>query len=119
MTSLRCLVPLVLALVPVVGRAAPPPRQISASSEGVGDDGAKYLAAHAFDGLLATGWAEGDAGDGVGAWLELRFDKPVDVASISIYPGFLGGSDREIREYGRPKLITVTLQPVTGEAVTK
>lgn len=108
---------LLLAL-PVRGLAAPP-RPISASSEAVASSGGKHLAANAFDGLLSTGWAEGELGDGNGAWLELRFDKPVDVESISIFPGWLGGSDREIREYGRPKLVTLSFEVASGEPVVK
>jgi hypothetical protein len=81
-----------------------------ASSEGVGTDGTRHTAARAFDGLFSTGWAEGDMGDGEGAWLELRFDRPIDLGSISIFPGWLAGMNREIKEYGRPKLLTVTVQ---------
>ncbi|MEQ1505121.1 MAG: discoidin domain-containing protein, partial [Myxococcota bacterium] len=117
--------PLVGALVSagVIGAAtearAAAPRPVSASSESTGTDGVKHLAAHAFDGLLSTGWAEGDLGDGVGAWLEVRFDAPTDVSSVSIYPGWLGGSDREIREYGRPKVVTLSFEVAGGEPVTR
>ena len=90
-----------------------------ASSEATDDDGTKHLAAHAFDGLLSTAWAEGASGDGAGSTLELRFDRPVDVASISIWPGMLSGSNREIREYGRPKLVTIELQLASGDPITK
>lgn len=105
-----------LASAPMSALAAP--RAVSASSEAVSDSGSKHLAANAFDGLLATGWAEGDLGGGAGAWIELRFDQPVDISSISLFPGWLGGSDREIREYGRPKLLTLTIE-TSGEPVVK
>jgi hypothetical protein len=91
---------------------------ISASSEASGTDGSKRTAGLAFDGLLSTGWAEGDLGDGAGAWLEVRFAQPTDLATISIFPGYLGGADREIREYGRPKLVTVKVE-TAGEPVVK
>jgi hypothetical protein len=91
-----------------------------ASSEGTGDEDVRYVAGNAFDGLLATAWAEGVSGNGDGSWIELKFDKPIDVTSVSLWPGWLGGSNREIREYGRPKVVTVTLDtaagPVTAEA---
>lgn len=91
---------------------------VSASSEGVGTDGARHSAAKAFDGLFSTGWAEGDLDDGDGAWLEIRFDRPIDLESISIFPGMLSGIDRAIKEYGRPKLLTVTVEN-GGEPVVK
>jgi hypothetical protein len=98
--------------------AAAPKGPVSASSEAVSDGGARHAAADAFDGLLSTGWAEGDLGDGVGAWLELKFPSPVDVESVSIFPGWLGGADREIREYGRPKVVTITIE-TAGEPVVQ
>lgn len=104
----------VLLLLWASAASAAPPRGVGASSEGIGDDGTRHAAALAFDGLLATGWAEGDLGDGVGAWIEVKFPQPVDVHSVSLYPGWLGGSNREIREFGRPKLVTLTLD--TGGA---
>jgi hypothetical protein len=90
-----------------------------ASSEQAGSDGKKLAAALAFDGLLSTGWSEGAPDDGAGAWIELTFDKPVDVGSVSLYPGYLGGADREIREYGRPKLVTLTFTVPGAEPVVK
>jgi hypothetical protein len=95
------------------------PRGVSASSEGTGDDGHRHAAALAFDGLLATGWAEGDLGDGAGSWLEVRFPQPVDIHAISLFPGWLGGANREIREFGRPKLVTLTVETAGGERVVR
>jgi len=103
----------VLVFAPVTAAAAIP----RASSEGTGDENVKYVAANAFDGLLSTAWAEGESGDGVGSWLELKFDKPIDIASISLWPGWLGGTDREIREYGRPKMVTITVEVANGPAI--
>jgi NHL repeat len=91
---------------------------VAASSEGVADNGTRYSAAAAFDGSLATAWAEGALGDGDGAWLEVKFDRPVDIESISIFPGWLPGMNREIKEYGRPKLLTLTIG-TAGEPVVK
>ncbi len=111
----------VLAMgIPSTALAAKPPAPgARASSELVAPDGKKSTAAMAFDGSLSTGWAEGAPDDGAGSWLELTFDKPTDVASISLFPGWLGGADREIREYGRPKLVTITLTVPGAEPVTK
>lgn len=102
-------------LLPGVATAAPP----RASSEATDAEGVKHPAAHAFDGLLSTGWAEGALGDGAGAWIELRFDAPVDIASVSIFPGWLGGPNRALREHGRPKLVTLTFEVAGGEPVVK
>lgn len=107
---------LILALSSPAWAAATGPK---ASSEATDSDGTKHVAAHAFDGLLSTAWAEGATGEGVGSTLELRFERPVDVTTISIWPGMLDGSNREIREYGRPKLVTIELQLASGEPVVK
>lgn len=99
--------------------AKPAPPGARASSEQTGTDGKKQSAALAFDGLLGTAWAEGAPDDGTGAWIELTFDKPTDVASVSLFPGYLGGADRELREYGRPKLVTLTFTVPGSDPVVK
>jgi len=103
----------IAALAPAAAAAATP----RASSEATGEENVRYTAANAFDGLLSTAWAEGESGDGDGSWLELRFDKPVDIASVSLWPGWLGGTDREIREYGRPKVVTIAVEVAKGPPV--
>lgn len=87
---------------------------VKASSEGKDTEGNAHPAAHAFDGQLTTGWAEGDSGSGKGAWIEVKLDKPTDVASVSIWPGRLQLVSRSLREYGRPSYVTVTLTTPTG-----
>ncbi len=86
-----------------------------ASSELRSDDGVRHGAALAFDGLLGTGWAEGEMGDGTGAWLELPLDREVEVRSISIWPGNMALGARSLREYGRPRKVTVTLSGAGDE----
>lgn len=104
-------------LLPTAAAAAMP----KASSELKGSDGKKHTAELAFDGLLQTGWAEGDAGPGDGAWIELKLDKATPVASVSIWPGNLADGSKTLREYGRPRNVTVTLTtpggPVTAQTV--
>src|SRR5687768_14222333 len=80
-----------------------------ASSELKDNEGNRFPVAQAFDGLLSTAWAEGALGDGEGSWIELQLDAVTDVKSVSIWPGYLAGNQRTIREYGRPKVIRVTL----------
>ena len=105
--------PVLLVLAPAVAGAATP----TASSVGKSSDGTEHPATHAFDGLLDTAWAEGELGEGEGAWIEVRFDRPVDVSSVSIWPGWMGGVNRDIRLHGRPRNITITFDVVEGEDV--
>lgn len=79
------------------------------------DESGKHPATLAFDGLLGTSWAEGEPGDGAGTWLELPFDRPTDITSVSIWPGDLSGPDRKIRESARPRLATLSID-VGGDA---
>lgn len=87
---------------------------VRASSEARSDDGTRQSAALAFDGLLSTGWAEGDPGDGAGAWVELRFDRVTSVQSVSIWPGDMSRGTRSLREHGRPHTLTVILDTREG-----
>jgi hypothetical protein len=58
------------------------PQRVSASSRLNGHSGSD-----AFDRNLATFWAEGAPGDGVGERLVARFDRPVDLARLGITAG--------------------------------
>ena len=110
MRTLACLMLLVPALA---GAATPVASSVGKSTEGT------HPATHAFDGSLVTAWAEGELGDGEGAWIEVRFDRPVDIGSVSIWPGWMGGVDRDIRLHGRPRNVTLTFDVVGGEPVTE
>ena len=70
-------------------------------------DGVRHTADRAFDGLMKTGWAEGDAGYGAGSWLELSLDRKTTLNSVSLWPGDLSQGARSHREHSRPKLIRV------------
>jgi hypothetical protein len=100
-----------LVLVPSVAFAGRP----GASSVLKDEEGKVWSADAAFDGSLATAWAEGVDGDGTGSWLELKFDGKTPVESISIWPGDLSKGQRSARERGRPYMVTVTLLGTTGE----
>jgi hypothetical protein len=80
-----------------------------ASSELKDDDGTRHTARQAFDGLLSTGWAEGEMGDGTDAWLELSLDRTTAIESVSIWPGNMSMGDRSLREFGRPRVVKITL----------
>jgi len=92
---------------------------VAASSELVGDDGTRHSADLVVDGLLSTGWAEGEEGNGAGSWLELRLDRATDVVSVSVWPGNLSSGKRSLKEYGRPRTLTVTLSGGSGEDTVK
>lgn len=94
------------------------PAAVKASSEGADAAGTAFPASQAFDGLLTTGWAEGDTGAGKGAWIEVKFDRPIDVYSVSIWPGKLDLAERSLREYGRPYAVNVVLSTSRGEVAT-
>ncbi len=101
-----CIRPAALTTALLLG--APAFAGVSASSELKGDE--PHPASHAVDGLLSTAWAEGDEGDGTGAWIEVRLDKTTDVQSVSLWPGRFDQGSRGLREYGRPHTVTVTLK---------
>lgn len=87
---------------------------VRASSEGTDPEGVRHPATLAFDGELQTAWAEGAEDDGVGSWIEVRFDKPTDVRSVSLWSGDLRKGERSARESARPKLVTITLETDAG-----
>jgi len=98
--------------------AAPALAAPRASSELKDSEGQWHRAANAFDGLLSTGWAEGEAGDGAGSWIELPLSPAVDVTSVSVWPGNLSQGRRSLAEYGRPRTITITLTLTDGSEVS-
>jgi hypothetical protein len=91
----------------------------SASTELEDAEGEEHPAEHAFDGLLSTGWAEGESGTGDGATLSLRLSRPTDVESVSIWPGNLSMGRRSLREYGRPRTLRITLSDGRDTTVTE
>lgn len=79
---------------------------VSASST-LQDSVGKRTAELAFDGLLGTGWAEGELGVGAGAWLEIDLGAATLVEAVSLWPGNLEKGERTFKEYGRPKVVQV------------
>ncbi len=82
---------------------------VRASSELETSAGERHPASLAVDGSLLTSWGEGVLGVGEGEWIELTFDRPTEVASISLWPGDLRKGKRSIRENGRPRMVTVSM----------
>lgn len=88
----------------------------TASSTHTDDDGGNFRASNAIDGLLASGWAAEDRGEG--GWIEVDLGKNHDITEFSIWPGNLVEGAKSFNEYGRPRTVTVTLQ-VRGEPVER
>lgn len=89
-----------------------------ASSTLVDDDGTRHLPRRAMDGLLASGWAEGESGSGAESWLEIDLGKTQSITEVSIWPGNLSQGKKSFKEYARPKTIVIELRG-RGEPVTK
>lgn len=108
---------LMALLLPHVAHAG----SAKASSEYVDSDRTRHGAALAVDGLMSTGWAEGEPGlpEAGEAWLELNLDRETDVKSVSIWPGNLTQGDKSYREYSRPKVLTVVLDDGSEEPPQK
>ncbi len=104
--------PWMVAALTATSLAAAP----KASSELKNADGVKFPAANAFDGSLATAWSEAEDG-AAGAWIELKLDKPAEIGSVSVWPGNLVDGRKSLKEYGRPKSMTVVVS-TKGEPVT-
>ncbi len=79
-----------------------------ATGSSVKEDGdGKHTADLAFDGLMASGWAEGEMGYGEHAWLELDLGASTDLDNVSIWPGNLANGAKSFKEYSRPRLVRV------------
>ncbi len=81
--------------------ASPTAHDVAASSASAStenfDGSSYYPAAQAIDGRMATCWAEGVGGDGVGQWLEVTFGESTFLTAIRVVPGYnksLSGWDR-------------------------
>jgi hypothetical protein len=79
------------------------PSWITASSRMDFFDGeeSRYAPLHVVDGSADTVWAEGVPGQGVGEWLNLRFEKEEGVSRVALTPPPAG--------YGCPKEVRLTL----------
>lgn len=73
------------------------------------EDGVKKVAEAAFDGLLASGWAEGEVGYGEKAWLEVDLGAATRIDAVSIWPGNLERGAKSYKEYSRPKVVQLVV----------
>lgn len=70
------------------------PVRVTASSAYPADADATYEPWSVADGQLDTAWCEGDKGDGVGQWLELRFAAPTAVSTLRLHNGLAADAER-------------------------
>lgn len=91
---------LALSLISTTAFAAGP-----VASSVLTDSEGKHPADLAFDGLLGTGWAEGEMGPGAGSWIELDLGSETAIETVSFWPGNLAKGERTFKEYSRPKLV--------------
>jgi hypothetical protein len=83
------------------------PTAMSASSERLGAGAARLT-----DGASNRYWAP--TGNGVGAWVEGRFDEPVRLLTVIVRPG-VGPRRQAFLEAGRPRGLTVVTVDADGE----
>lgn len=111
------------ALGSVVAKEAVIPRdairKVSASSS----LGSAYAADMAFDGSLATAWAEGAAGSGIGEWIEVEFGDAAsgrgrDVYAIELCGGY-AATGKLYRDNNRITEIMVEWTAVDGTVGSK
>jgi hypothetical protein len=89
----------------------------TASSTFVDDEKQRHSADRLVDGLLGQGWAEGDDGNGEGAWFEIDLGRTTDIASVSFWAGNLSKGKQSFKQYSRPRTIVVTLTGGPGAPV--
>lgn len=65
--------------------------KITASSTYEGEE--RHVAEMAFDGNLATSWAEGKASSGKNEWIEIAWDRPQTIHTVSIWAGDFRGTE--------------------------
>lgn len=105
------------SLLPAMASAAPPAKvkaTITASSTYEGES--KHPAAAAFDGSLGTSWAEGKASAGKGEWIEIAWDKPQPIRSVSIWGGDFRGTE-EWEQRNRVAKVKLAYTTSAGEEV--
>jgi hypothetical protein len=77
-------------------------------------NGASYPADNVKDGKAMTPWFEGDAGSGVGSWIEVDLGGAHNVTKIAILPGDWSGSSWS--KANRPKELTIVWSDETTAA---
>lgn len=80
------------------------------------DANGKHVGDLAVDGLLSTGWAEGDMGPGSGAWIEVDLGVTTKIEAISIWGGNISAGADSFKEYARPRTVKIS---VDGKALTE
>ena len=82
------------------------PAHVNSSSTYPPEEGTTYEAARSTDGKLSTSWIEGDAGGGLGAWVELDLGGEKTVQKVKIWGG-LWYSKAYWERANRPKEVEI------------
>ncbi|MBB2924050.1 zinc ribbon domain-containing protein [Cellulomonas cellasea] len=96
-----------------VGNGPVNPAQVVASSEAEGRG-----AAAAMDGATNQSWAPAQPGEGVGEFLEMRFDEPFRLAYVRVFSG-ASTQQPEFLAQGRPEEVALTLLSADGTQTTE
>ncbi len=90
--------------------------RVTTSSTHTDDEGVKHSPDRLVDGVLGSGWAEGDSGNGEGSWVELDLGRTTEIETVSLWAGNLSKGRQSFKQYTRPRTVKVTLKG-SGEPV--
>jgi hypothetical protein len=105
-----------LLLLPTTALAAPIPVKAATASSTFTEQGT-WTPDRAADGKLGTAWVEGDAGAGLGAWLELDLGGEQQVHRIRLWGGDWRSWD-EWQHANRPKEVELKFSDGSTQTVT-
>ncbi len=80
-----------------------------ASSFHVDEEGTRHSAGRLVDGLLTSGWAEGEDGYGEGSWVEVDLGRKTVVERVSLWPGNLSKGRQSYKQFSRPRTVRISL----------
>ena len=106
MSRLHTFLPAILGLLLVPGLALAGATASSELKDSWGESG-KTAATAVQDGDPATGWVEGNEGDGVGEWIEVDLPRGT-LLSFTIIAG-MGPDDAQYQRYARPHQVDIDL----------
>ncbi len=104
-------------LVSTADAAVVKPAAWTASSSAPGSDGVSYDIANVSDARQSSPWVEGDAGSGLGSWVQADFGGEKTISSFTVWGGVWYTLEYWGR-YNRPKLLVVEFSDGTSQEVT-
>ena len=104
----------ILGLLLVPGLALAGATASSELQDSWGESG-KQSSNAAVDNDLATGWVEGNEGDGVGEWIELDLPRGT-LLNFIVHPG-MGPDDTQFQRYARPQQVDIDIFSLDDQQV--